>query len=300
MRWCISLLAGAGLVGLLSAPALAHNGLTVFMAQVPDPSAMTIDGKDDDWGWIDQSFAITMEGMEDYTGKEVPREDYNVAFFTAWSPPPDNSFYFFARVADDTLRILEEDPKRWWNDDMLQLSFDSDHSGGPYLGENLDEVSNGQRYHLRPLPLPGQSPVFLSELEFIDVPELAWGQDPQWFQVGGTVLPSGAKHLSTNVIYTFEIKAALWDAFGQSPDESRRHNFVSEGAIHLGVRFDDGDGGDAGEKHLIGLKGGTYLADRDGNQAPDYIPIETGEGGVTAVEQAGWGRIKSYLQSQLR
>ena len=299
MKIRTSVLLGAMLIFVLAGSLWAHIGITKFMPEVPDPGAMTMDGDEKDWGWMDPSFAITMDQMVDFLAKEVPREDYNVAFFTAWSPPPDNSFYFFARIADDTLRVAEEDVKRWWNDDMLQLSIDADHSGGPYLGENLDEVANGQRYHLRVLPLPGQSPTFLGALEFIDVPELAWGHDPEWFDVASVVLPAGAANMSTNVTYTFEIKAALWDYYGTSPGESQRHIFAPEGVIHLGVRFDDGDGGEAGEKHLVGLKDATLYADRDGDQAPDFIPLDTVEG-PTAVEQESWGRIKSYLNQQLR
>ena len=39
----------------------------------------------------------------------------------AWSLPPDNAYYVFARALDDTLRALEA-KEDWWNDDILLLN----------------------------------------------------------------------------------------------------------------------------------------------------------------------------------
>ena len=41
--------------------------------------------------------------------------------FMAWSLPPDNAYYVFARALDDTLRALEA-KEDWWNDDILLLN----------------------------------------------------------------------------------------------------------------------------------------------------------------------------------
>jgi hypothetical protein len=291
----------AALVVVLNAPATAHIGITKFVPEVPDPAAMTMDGDEEDWGWMDESFAITMDQIVDYRERDFTTEDYNLVYFVGWSRVPDNQFYFFTRINDDTLRIAEEDQKRWWNDDFLQITFDSDHSGGWYLGENMDEVNNGQRYHLRQLPLAGQRSPFNGIIEYIDIPELAWSAEEEWFELGQTLLPAGAAHLSTNVEYTFEFRCALWDIHQVTPDESVRHILAPERVIHVGVRFDDGDGGEQGGKHLFGLAGGSIEQDTQGEHAPDFIPIDTLErGSVTAVKEQGWGRIKSYLHQRLR
>ena len=153
MRTHAQMLLGGALVLLISATAWGHVGVEYFYPQVPDPAAMVMDGKDDDWGWLDQEeFAITTEQMFGQQGEEISRDDIDVAFWLAWSAPPDNQLYFYAVVTDDTLKLLESDQKRWWSDDIIQITFDADHSGGDFLGENLDHVLNGQRY-----PPPHQS-----------------------------------------------------------------------------------------------------------------------------------------------
>ena len=66
---------------------------------------------------------------------------------------PDNSWYCFARISDDTLKIENEDPLKWWRDDTLSITVDSDHSGGSIYGFTREELVNGQRYYARVLPL---------------------------------------------------------------------------------------------------------------------------------------------------
>ena len=86
--------------------AFGHNGLTNFLPTVPDPLAITIDGMEDDWGWFDREFAntdiISIQGQKKGQGVNSAPDDFSMAWFMAWSPPPDNAFYFFARVKDDT------------------------------------------------------------------------------------------------------------------------------------------------------------------------------------------------------
>ena len=168
----------------------------------------------------------------------------------AWSTPPDNRFYFFIRVQDDTLRLIEEDQKRWWNDDCIQITFDPDHSGGDFLGENVDQVLNAQRYHLRIKPLPGQPVAYNSLLEYIDLPPIGWSSDMfegqptgDIFEIAWTVNPPDAEHFSTNVSYTFEFRNAFWDIHGVTQDEAIRHIFENDQVTHIGVRPLDGDGG---------------------------------------------------------
>ena len=55
--------------------------------------------------------------------------------------------YFFARVADDTLKSSWGDNLRnWWDDDTMMIGVDADHSGGSILvNENIEEAQNGYR-----------------------------------------------------------------------------------------------------------------------------------------------------------
>jgi hypothetical protein len=290
----------------LSGIAYAHVGIEIFIPQVPNPSAMTIDGSEDDWGWIDDDFKTTPEFMFTAGGEAVPKDDYDLVFMSAYSPPPDNRFYFFIRVQDDTLRILEEDQKRWWNDDCIQITFDPDHSGGDFLGENIDQVLNAQRYHLRVKPLPGQPVAFNSLLEYIDLPSIGWSSDvfegeltgPDVFEIAWTLNPADAAHLSTNVSYTFEFACAMWDIHGITKDEAVRHIFAADQTIHVGPRPLDGDGGETGAKHQLYHLGSSTGQDQKGDQMPDYVLL-AGEGS-TAVKSDSWGRIKSHVNRQLQ
>ena len=294
-----SIYLGIALILMMSVGAWAHNGVTVFMPEIPDPAAMTIDGSDADCGWIDPAWATTSDGLRDYAetwGGNTATHD--VLFYTAWSPPPDNSFYFFARVFDDTLRIGEEEAVRWWNDDMLQLCFDPDHSGGDFVGTELGHVNNGQRYHIRVLPWEGQNPVFMGQLDRIDMPALAWSTEEPWFHFGWTVLPAGSGHMDTDVTSTYEAKINLWDFYGESPDASVPHIFEPEVPIHAAALFDDGDGAENGQKHILMLEGQIISSAVDGNEMADYVPLDTAEQ-PTAVEYGTWGRIKATLEKRL-
>ena len=309
MRTHAQMLLGGALALLVSATAWGHVGVEYFYPQVPDPASMVMDGKADDWGWLDQEeFAITTEQMFGQQGEEISREDIDVAFWMAWSAPPDNRLYFYAVVTDDTLKLLESDQKRWWSDDIIQITFDADHSGGDFLGENLDHVLNGQRYHLRINPGPGQPVAYNSQLEYIDLPEIGWssdvfnGEPTPWFEVGWTLLPSGAGHGSTNVTWTMEFRCALWDSYATTPEESVRHVFAENQVIHVGPKFNDREPVASDEaspfRHNLLPLGSAAAQDQKGDQMPDWIGLGTDDE-PTAVEETSWGRVKSHLQGQL-
>lgn len=61
--------------------------------------AMVIDGKDNDWGWIDPAFAITPDDLFEILGNSWPpaKNDWDVVLYVAWSSAPDNSLYYFSR-----------------------------------------------------------------------------------------------------------------------------------------------------------------------------------------------------------
>ena len=106
-----------------------------------------------DWAFFDSRLALDREGFFDRESDHVDAADFDFTMYTAWSPPPDNSWYCFARISDDTLKIENEDPLKWWRDDTLSITVDSDHSGGSIYGFTREELVNGQRYYARVLPL---------------------------------------------------------------------------------------------------------------------------------------------------
>ena len=308
------LLLGCAVMLATSSIAFAHVEAEFFLPQVADPSAMTIDGDESDWGWYDRSFAFTPEHFYDASGNDgYTKEDFDFALFMAWSQPPDNRLWGFYRVQDDTLTVVEEDPKRWWADDNLQLTLDIDHSGGDFLGVNLDHVNTGQRYHIRILPLPGQAVFFNSLIEQIDLPSILWNQDIFEGEQTETVItewtlsPAGASNGSLNVSYTIEWAMETYDITQPTKEESVRHIFAADQVVHLGPRPNDADTGPFNHR-LIPI-GSDEQQDQKGDFMPDFYTLACedcpnagtmGGTGATAVEDNSWGRIKNHMQSQLR
>ena len=308
------LLIGCAVMLATSSIAFAHVEAEFFLPQVADPSAMTIDGDESDWGWFDRAFAFTPEHFYDASGNDgYTKEDFDFALFMAWSQPPDNRLWGFYRVQDDTLTVVEEDPKRWWADDNLQLTLDIDHSGGDFLGVNLDHVNTGQRYHIRILPLPGQAVFFNSLIEQIDLPSILWNQDIFEGEQTETVItewtlsPAGASNGSLNVSYTVEWAMETYDITQPTKEESVRHIFAADQVVHLGPRPNDADTGPFNHR-LIPI-GSDEQQDQKGDFMPDFYTLACedcpnagtmGGTGATAVEDNSWGRIKNHMQSQLR
>ena len=58
------MLLGCALFLGLNTSVTGHTNVEYFLPQVPDPSAITIDGNEDDWGWME-------EGIQDRVGSDV-------------------------------------------------------------------------------------------------------------------------------------------------------------------------------------------------------------------------------------
>ena len=288
----------AGVLMLVaSSPVFAHQG-TFFMPQVPNPDNMVIDGEDDDWGWIDPAFAITPAELFDVYGGPwpAPKDDWDVVSYTAWSSPPDNRLYYFARVTDDSLGLFNDDPQSWWKDDSLEIIVDADHSSENFLET---EQTTAQQYGIRIDPAPGSAPVHI-----FNVPQesILWSTREPWFTFRWTLDPPDAKSLQqpagTTVTYTYEVAQATWDFHDKNgPGASTRHMFAPDQIFGLTYQFDDAENPEAGAS----VQAGTSPLDgawQDNSIGTDFITVATegATGGTrTAVEADSWGRIKSYM-----
>jgi hypothetical protein len=302
---------GLTLAIAITGSALAHNGATDVVPAWPDPTTFVLDGEEDDWGWLDtDTFGIKPEKFYSTLGEHAEQgsnpnpEDFSTSVFMAWSPPPDNSFYFFSRSQDDTLRALEVKDD-WWNDDSLQIAMDWDHSGGEWTTD-WDE---GYRMQLHPLGSRtegGLTPPFSEG----DAGPVSWGGLEPWTYVTTTILPAGAVHNATQVEYTYEIRTIPWQAYFESgPDESTVWTFEAEQVVHFTMRFDDGDRDANGEQDLWSPDyNPTWLCDTKGDECPDMILVPTdmvdpytawdaATGTPTAVENQTWGRIKQHISN---
>jgi hypothetical protein len=286
--------------------AFAHNGIFDFIPTVPDPNLMTIDGNDDDWGWIEADFIVTPDEIYDSHGQhkgggaDPAPEDFSVMIMYAWSPPPDNSIYLFSRGFDDTLRAGESEVKRnWWNDDTLQFDMDMDHTGGPMSWVSTEETRNGYRINMHPLfdeQLGGTISIDYQEPGFED-----WGALPPYAYTATTVLPKDATHMSANIEFTYEMRVAnpmvTYDILG--PDVSTPHIFEADQVIHLKTTWHDGDA-EANGQQSIWTRDPDEWSAANGDFMYDYQVIATVDlddypDVDTSVESATWGRIKSHI-----
>ena len=301
------------LVLALAGAATAHTGAIFFLPSVPDPASMNIDGSEDDWGWFDRDFAVGPDGIEAWAGQFAGQgpgaqgDDYQASYFMAWSLPPDNALYFFARVADDSLKSSWGDNLRnWWDDDTMMIGVDADHSGGSILvNENIEEAQNGYRIVVNSLATNEFGIDYGGMLGGGDFPEGDWGGQPPWGLAATQLTPPDATHGSSNVEYTYEIKLALWasyDPAGPDGDLNQRYTFAPDQVTHTTPRLNDVDnpegGGGAG---MYGYVGGAFDGQADGDQAADFQTILTHDPAEveSAVENVTWGRIKSRTHSLL-
>lgn len=293
------LLAAAVLCVQFAVNAGAHVGVTIEFPNVPNPASMVIDGQDDDWAWFEQQYALEQEDFFDRESRSVAKSDFDFVIYTAWSPPPDNSWYMFARFHDDTLKVDNDDPLNWWKDDALQVTVDSDHSGGSIYGFTREELVNGQRLYARSLPSPGQELLLHRQAGFLDqhhdpyLKEFLWIMESPYFEVAWTIDPPGATHGSTGVTYTYEWKSAMWDVLGANLEESVRHIFGAGDIVHIGYRPLDADRPGNGRKHSMYVLGGHMDQDKHGDEMPDFVAVETSR--PTPVEQGTWARIKQIF-----
>ena len=267
----------------LAFPTFAHVGVTVPFVEVPDPAAITIDGDDGDWAFFDPRLALDREGFFDRESDHVDATDFDFTMYTAWSPPPDNSWYCFARISDDTLKIENEDPLKWWQDDTLSITVDSDHFRRQYLRVHPHGTSQ------RPTLLrPGAAvetphayltakPAFSTSTTTPFLEEFLWAMHKPHFDIAWTMRPPDAANGTLHVEYTFEWKAALWDVLGSSPEASKRHIFAPGQTLHIGFRLLDADRPGSGRKHSMYILGGHQHQDRNADQMPDFRTITLDE-----------------------
>ena len=280
---------------LFISPTFAHEA-TYFMPQIPDPDAMIIDGLEDDWGWYDPFFSITPEQLFQIIDGPwpVPREDWDCTLYVAWSSAPDNALYYFARVTDDSLYVVSENPGEYWSEDALEVIIDADHSS-----ENFRDTDNasGQQYVHRIQPAAGVSATFLHGTS------TQWSTEEPYLTFRWTLDPPDAKSLEqppgTTVTYTYEVRQTVWAFHDRTGlDGSLEHLFAENQVIGLTFQFDEAENGGSPPRES---QPGTTPVDgafADNSNGSDFItvPTEGATGGTerTAVEAKSWGRIKAY------
>jgi hypothetical protein len=273
------------------------NGVGYGALEVPNPASMVCDGMDDDWGWYDPAYIITPDDMACTIcgGGPVPeKDDWDIAIKAGWSPEPDNRLFVIARVVDDTLNLDVTALDDGWNDDDMEIITDPDHSH-TYHGDPNDIRPDHQQWTFH-IPTPGGYEALgankVAYMRWKVIPEMQWAITEGYVEAAVHVEPEGARHMATDVTYTYEVFMPLWDDYQPAGyDASTRHILQPYDLIGLSFTFADADG--AGRTH----ENSTHINESGGHDS-DYtseftmIPIGDYE---TSVESSSWGAVKALF-----
>jgi hypothetical protein len=267
------------------------NGIGYFALQVPNPAAVTVDGKANDWAWYDPEFVITTDDMCNTLGGEMPpKSDIDIAIHAGWTPEPDNRLYVYTRVVDDMLNIDETAMNDGWRDDDMEVILDPDHAGGWH--EAADALRTGLQQWTFHVSTPGGYPQ-TAFLRWNQPPEMQWGVEQGVVEGATDVQPPGAGHLAQDVTVGYEVRMAAFDPYmPEGLDASTRHVFVAGQTIGMSVTVNEAD--DEGRTEQISThaqEGGAH----DSDFTSEFTLLSTEEY-ATAVEASSWAAVKALLR----
>lgn len=294
MRRDFAILAMAVLaLGLLASGATAYenaNGIGYFALQVPNPAAITVDGRGTDWAWFDPDFVVTTDQMANTLGNPIPpKSDIDAAIHIGWTPEPDNRLYAFVRVVDDTLNCDETNMDNGWNDDNLELILDPDHAGG-WHGEAADLRTGHQQWTFS-VSAPGGYPQ-IAWLRFQQPPEMQWGISEGLVEAAVDVQPELAT-IVPDAVVGYEVRMAAFDPYmAEGEAASTRWVFAANQTIGLSVTLDEADA--AGRTDQLS----THISEagaHDSDYTSEFTLLGVGDY-ATAVEATSWGAVKVLLR----
>ena len=138
MRKALILLIALGLFGASAVqgqfdpPTLENRNASTFeyyMLEVPNPGSMVADAQDGDWAWFDPDYVVTTDEWRDEGDRPLPsRSDFDVSLKMGWKGAPENRWYSFLAIHDDTLDHRGTDVFRWGGD-MLGFGLDPQDHG---------------------------------------------------------------------------------------------------------------------------------------------------------------------------
>jgi len=275
---------------LAQAPANRNaNGIGYFMLQVPNPASMVMDGKSNDWAWFDPTYTVTMDQfVSEQAAPMQDPSDFDITVMMGWSPVPDNKWYLFAAVHDDTLDIEATDPGSPWADDCIEFAFCP-----------IDQPRDADRAYGQCFVI--KDPAFLSPPLPI-IPSRYLGNPASWQAF--CEAPYGAAGFSTNppearnfpiwtsdtgVDWYTEYNIAVWDhAEADGPASSPRTILEAGMFLPSNLWFEDGDGPWVSDITVRSNEAAAvqYFATSILLGMNDYTS-------PTAVQETTWGRVKN-------
>jgi hypothetical protein len=271
------------------------NGIGYFSLQVPDPGTMVIDGSDADWAWFDPTYVITMDQFKSEQDAPMPDpSDMEITAKLAWSGEPENMWYMFVKVHDDTLDIESTDVTNPWADDCINYGYDvTDHGRG---GGQPEDRAYYQPYVVK-------ATTFLTTKEIM-IPSRYGSTETEWVAFGHA--PYAEAAVATNPVQAIQFPIWTSDTGGdmyyelrqavfswRSPDgpaASTRYTLAAGQFMPYLLNVEDGDGPwryditiRSAEATAAAYFAGVTLLGLGDYESP------------TAVESSTWGRIKDQF-----
>lgn len=274
------------------------SGFPYYMLEMPSSavSNLKVDAFDDDWAWFDPEYVLTMDEWKDEGDRPAPtRDDLDVTTKMAWKGAPENRWYVFMAIHDDTLSHEGTEVRRW-DGDMLGFILDpQDH------GRTRGKLGFSQEY----VASPGN----LTTSNYVErYPESEGGDGPAaWRQFGEAPNLLGAVRVEPAEAWAadswtsdtggdtyYEWSLAVWNLFEEGgPSASTPSDLNAQaGNDGKGLSFvffvEDGDPGFENDWTVRGSEA----------TARQYFALgkllRKGEfSEATAVEETTWGHIKS-------
>jgi hypothetical protein len=271
-----------------------------------DPGRVVIDGLGTEWedaSFYPQEYMLTTDDLpgDAYGAEMPPKDDWDVILYLAWSAPPDNMLYGYARVTDDILNQDGESCGGGYKDDCIAITCDANNDGGmagKYGGYPLEvEDRVFYRIWMTTFDLPDGPGNRASRTRWCAsvAEEAMWVSEPQWFYAA-VMRPTTTE----NVTYAYEWKFAIWDEGAITPEESTRHINALDDVLGYTILFNDTDATGDKRDHQITTAGAEGEAVwKNSDYCNDAYLIENplyAVGTVTAVEPTSWGAVKASFR----
>jgi hypothetical protein len=265
--------------------------------QFPDSLVPIIDGDLADWAVVDPSYVVGTEGFADLVRGADPAaqgDDFSVRLMVGWNRAA-NRLYVAARVVDDVHQIdrpAGTAAVQIFMDDAMEVFLDADHSGGQYADFadlSLEEQLRRNGAEANHFVLAGPPPDGDYFVAFSAAAWYALADGPYTeAAVRAAAGPGGG------TVVTYELGLVPFDHIHmQAPFLSYEHPMAEGQILGFNVEFDDFDR----SPDLLDAKwslSGEYGAYRFSERFADLrlMPLEE-RYRPTAVQELGWGRLKS-------
>jgi len=281
--------------------ARAHIG-ELNVVQFPDNALPVIDGNLNEWALVPPPFQTTNEDFPvELIGQfESDPSDLNIKIMWGYNPNNDR-IYFAAEIFDDW---HERDSELVYQDDVLEIIIDGDHSFGdafhPSTGAEVAEADQETKdlYANR------------NNQEFwIAVPEFAgttiwqqWGQPKMWLAEPPTMdfaYSFDGEEIGEGTYY-YELAFSPYDDALIERAGSTQSDLEEGGYVHVVARVPDFDGpvGDFAANGPPNTQYDGYWITSLENFAFGVAGLPDGflaplDDSITAVESESWGRLKA-------